>query len=242
MVHIWHQNMLKSTATGNCLELIEEGEIPGGLLPLGPHKIANILEEIDDELFDGINLPTRSEFYKNSLAYIFGFVVRSVAPKIGCEICVDSLFNNPEDEIDPKLAFLINRKQYVQILDKPSNSMRGLLTPCKSVYLILEKADSLFRSIIDLYQGTPNVKNLDLKISIAVTKYCIDLNLFPHIRSHVLDFDPTDPFSENHLSLLIKSLVKQFLKVRLYSHAKRFTKSKVSTRHSLNKHVLFRHQ
>jgi len=44
----WHQNLLKSTSTGNSVTLCEDGEVPGGLLPLKPKPKRQPVNDVAD--------------------------------------------------------------------------------------------------------------------------------------------------------------------------------------------------
>lgn len=248
MKHLWHSNWLKSTSTGNCIELIPDDEIPCGMLPLGPKKkvVADpepVIEDFDITKFS--DAPC-SQFYQNCLTYIAGNVIRSIAGKLKCADCIEGLFNNPSDPLSEDLMKLIVRKNYVapntDLVGPTTNRPnKGLLIPCRSVLTVIQKADMMFRNIVLQEKCPVTMPNLDLKISIFVTRKCLEMNLFPHLKYHVLDFDPTT--CENHFSLLIKRIVSHFLKIRLFNYAKTYQKEKVvSTRHDMNKKTLFRHE
>ncbi|OXA39236.1 DNA transposase THAP9 [Folsomia candida] len=55
MKSIWHQNLLKSTNTGNCIAQITDGQVPGGLLPLRRVRKLKQLEMKDIEELDIID-------------------------------------------------------------------------------------------------------------------------------------------------------------------------------------------
>lgn len=231
MKSVWHQNLLRSTSTGNCIEQMRETSIPEGLLPLKRVKKIEQLEmaEVDDmDVIDicALSEPSYSDFYKNCLAYISGNVVRVVGIRLKCETCAKGMFNTEEDRLLPHLSKLIESKD-----------RGGLFTPCQSVYRLVELADSCFTQLVKDTKGALNIPGLDKRIAMLVTKRCIGINLFPHLQHHVIDFDPMT--SKNHLSELIERIVLHYLKIRLFDHAKRFQKMKLekttSTRHKFSK-------
>jgi len=234
MKKIWHQNLLKSTSTGNCVVQVQEGEIPGGLLPLKSIPKRRILDDVEDLsaiLPDHYGLNDSSMFYKNCLAYIAGNITRVLSERIKCELCVRGLLESHLDPMEDNLKQLIARKQ-----------RGGLFQPCRSVFMIIEKADVIIKELIKMHNGPPRIKNLDLRISQTVLKRLVGRQLFPHLTSHVLDFDIDD--GESHYGKLIKDVVMQFTKIRLYDYGKRFQRSgHLSMRHSLNKQiVLYRNE
>jgi hypothetical protein len=232
MKNVWHQNLLKSTNTGNCIVLDKECLMAEGMLPLKRRPKKQIASDSDMMSMSLDCLLTRenSDFYRNCLAYIAGNVVRKLCEKLMCLHCIVGLFDCAEDSVCLSDKLLITRKD-----------RGGLQTPSKSVFRIIEFTDSIFRTLVEIHSGPPSIKNLDLKISVKVISYFIGANLFPQISGHIIEFDPET--SESHMTVLIKSIVSEFLKIRLYDLGRRHMKSlNVSSRHSLTKQILFRHE
>ncbi|OXA48299.1 DNA transposase THAP9 [Folsomia candida] len=151
MKSIWHQNLLKSTNTGNCIAQIDEGEVPGGMLPLKRVRKLKVLDMDDIDALDIIDLsalsdPHYSDFYRNCLAYISGNVVRVVGTKLKCEICAESLLNTDDDLLPSHFAKLIEAKD-----------SGGLFTPCHSVFRIVELTDACYRQICKTSGGLMKV-------------------------------------------------------------------------------------
>lgn len=165
-----------------------------------------VLEMKDIDLMDIIDIsaisePLYSDFYKNCLAYISGNVVRVIGPKLKCENCVASLLNNADDLLPIRFAKLIKTKD-----------RGGLFTPSHSVYRIVEMADACYRQLSSKTNGllkTP--PNLDRKISMMVMSKCLTITIFPHMKDHIIDFDPLA--EKSHLSDLIDRIVMHFLKI-----------------------------
>lgn len=234
MKSIWHQNLLKSTNTGNCIAQIDEGEVPGGMLPLKRVRKLKVLDMDDIDALDIIDLsalsdPHYSDFYRNCLAYISGNVVRVVGTKLKCEICAESLLNTDDDLLPSHFAKLIEAKD-----------SGGLFTPCHSVFRIVELTDACYRQICKTSGGLMKVSNLDRRISMMVTARCLETTIFPHLTHHVIDFDPLTETS--HLSDLISRISMHFLKIRLFDHGNRFQKMReisTSVRHKFGKLTIF---
>jgi len=235
MKRIWHHNLLKSTSTGNCVVQIEGDTVPGGLLPLTPRPKPKPLSDVDDlssMLDDAAALNDSSYFYKNCLAYIAGNITRVLTSKLTCQTCVTGLLSSTSDPLLDSEKLLIARKQ-----------RGGLIEPCRSVFLITEQADVIFKELVKIHNGPPRINNLDLRIAQTVLKnFVVGRNLFPHLSEHVLDFDPLE--GESHYYSLIKAIIKQFMSIRLHDYGKRFLRSqKVSMRHTLTKQiVLYRNE
>ncbi|OXA47468.1 hypothetical protein Fcan01_18049 [Folsomia candida] len=151
MKSIWHQNLLKSTNTGNWIAQIDEGEVPGGMLPLKRVRKLKVLDMDDIDALDIIDLsalsdPHYSDFYRNCLAYISGNVVRVVGTKLKCEICAESLLNTDDDLLPSHFAKLIEAKD-----------RGGLFTPGHSVFRIVELTDACYRQICKTSGGLMKV-------------------------------------------------------------------------------------
>jgi hypothetical protein len=233
MKNVWHENLLKSTSTGNCIVSSPETVMPEGMLPLKRRQRKPDIASEEDLLsmsLDCMNARECSAFYRNCLAYISGNVVRKLNEKMSCSDCVLGLFDCNEDSLLISDKLLIARKD-----------RGGLLTPSKSVFEIIEKTDSIFRNLVDTHNGPPNIKNLDLKVAVKVMSLFVGKDLFPKISAHVVEFDPD--CSESHFTLLVKRIVSEYLKIRLYDLGRRHIRSlNVSSRHSLTKQILFRHE
>jgi len=72
MKKIWHQNLLKSTSTGNSIIQMAEKDVPGELFPLQRPKVKHCQDF--------------SMFSSNCLAYIAGNVVKSISLQLKCGI------------------------------------------------------------------------------------------------------------------------------------------------------------
>jgi len=236
MKRIWHQNLLKSTSTGNCIIQMEETEIPGGLLPLArPKKTSEDLidYEMDSQNYlDEPDIQTQeySLFYANCLVYIAGNVVKSIQHKIKCKLCMNGLFETMFDPLPSDVKKLVIRK-----------NLGNLIFASHSVFSVIKLADKEFRKYSALV-SCPTTKNLDFKITQSVILKCRDAILFPGLCIHFMDFDPFD--TENHETVLIKTIVSQFLKIRLFDYGRRYRRyaNVNSKRQTHGKSILFRNE
>jgi len=133
----WHQNLLKSTSTGNSVTFCEDGEVPGGLLPLKPKPKRQPVDDVADltSVLKGNFDQQESNFYLNCLAYISGNITRVLSEKLTCDQCVKGLLRFDLDPLRCDETLLITRKQ-----------RGGLFQPCRSVFIIVQKADNITRT------------------------------------------------------------------------------------------------
>jgi hypothetical protein len=96
----WHQNILKSNNTGNCVMQMAESEIPGGFLPLKRKQKVPQEPEVRELFIDEAFEVEYSQFYLNCLGYIAGNISMVVSEKITCDVCRLVLFNSPDDKLD----------------------------------------------------------------------------------------------------------------------------------------------
>jgi len=151
MKRIWHQNLLKSTSTGNGVVQVPEGEIPGGLLPLKSKPKRSVMHDVEDlsmMLPDNYGLNDSSTFYKNCLAYIAGNITRVLSERKKCQQCINGILRSDLDPLQEIEQLLIARKQ-----------RGGLFQPCRSVSIVIEKADTIIRQLVKIHNGPPRINN-----------------------------------------------------------------------------------
>jgi hypothetical protein len=229
MKHIWHQNLLKSNNTGNCVLQMKEGCIPGGLLPLVPKKRNKLNQEFVYSPFELNDLleVEYSQFYLNAMGYMSGHAVMAVEKLMKCDICIPALHNSSLDPLDASVRKLIDRK-----------NNGGLVYPSQSSYKVIEIADTVFQKILNGITGVPTIKDLDFKIISVVLDRTVGMELFPSLGCHTIFFDMAK--KEFHQVLLIKLLVRHYLRIRLFHLGKRNRDSLgISNRHTLTKTILF---
>jgi hypothetical protein len=223
---LWHQNILKSSNTGNCVMRMEESEIPGGLLPLKRKKKAVAdMPEVRELLIDEAYEVEYSQFYLNCLGYIAGNISKVLNEKLNCDECKAVLFNGPDDKLDESVQLLIAKK-----------NRGGLRFPSQSVYKIVEISDYVYQSLVK-GKMPPKSTNVDLMISNAVMRQCIGLNLFPGLQAHARVRDKNNT---SHHVILISRIVNQFIRIRFFDLGKRYrSEMSVSSRHIMTKQILF---
>jgi len=230
---LWHHNMLVPVKTGNCEANGDVGI--QGFLPLERKKKPpkTCYEEIIASFgYFNINPVINCSFYDNCLVYIAGAAISTILETMECPECAFALLDSAHDPISPDLKLLIKRKD-----------RGGLHCPSSSVYQLVKMADSVFRSCIEKTSVVPTTKDLDLKICMLVLEASVSLELFPSLESHVHKMEFTRVNTTSHYVNLIRRVVKQFLKIRLYDYGKRYSRNMgVSERHSRNKLTLFRNE
>ena len=219
---------LKHLTTGNCIPLMELN-----ILTCTKPEVAinnttdhNRMTEDQPSLesdlvvpndHDYLADPTRlTEFSRNVIIYIAGFVIKALEGQIKCQQCFSALQSSEKLE---------NTLQYMK--DKG-----GLRYPSKSVIKICEIAEDTFKK-----NKITNNKNPMHFLIQECLKKCIGLKLFQN------DHDYSDrSIFDNHYSVLIKAICKKYLNVRIHYATKSFTNKVDNIRNMYTKLILFKGQ
>ena len=190
----------------------------------------SLMKYLDSEL--------QNELTDNVVHYIAGFTVKSLLQKLECG----------------KAALLLNESNArdVQIANYPVftkltffKQKKALTFPSVAALKIVKAIESIFRKrVLDEQKGINYEKKLDLKIQSAV----LDL-LGPHVFMDSSEhyFQHSIGAESDHLSSLVRLIVRKYLSLRLKSYGKRFTEMVVhgdapSVRHTLMKAIIFKNQ
>lgn len=223
---------------GHC-EISDKGI--GNCIPLEEIKILNVVSSVDtinasapmriliesdetpvsfssnDEIFlndhDYLFDPSRlTEYSKNVVEYIAGFIVRYLHKKLNCESCLEVLIGNTVSAIS-----LINFK-----------NRGGLTTPAPDVIMICDLVEKEIRCILANRTNSTKIVSREsfLKISINVQNKLLTKNVFPNLEYHA------------HYSLLPKSIIETFIHIRFFYITKSYN-TKISQRTRLNHLILF---
>lgn len=193
---------------------------------------------IDSEEFQGIIkfLPTLSFLTENVVAYIAGFVVKSIKKIIKCEVCISSLEEEREASLDLDYFKLLNRKNRVA-------SHIGLIKPSGDVVKSCAFIEKKIRQIMSLNDNCmPSEKNfMEVFINNVSGSLISDDKLFSVLDDHIFD---TSIFEGSHRIKIIKTIVKIYGKIRFYSFSKLQTEDIRGElkRKQLSKLILFSHQ
>lgn len=219
---------LKHLTTGNCMPLSDinilihnRPEVAINDTTDRNRLIENneeILQSLDNEIVipnehDYLADPTRlTEYAKQVIIYIAGFVVTKLETQLKCEHCLSTL-RSPEKLQN---TFLIRK-------DKG-----GLCHPSKHVVTICEIAEKVYRKNKMLKK-----KDLLHHLLQECLKKCIGLRLFS-ANYHFTDL--------THYSLLLKAICKKYLNVRIHYATKTMINNNDNIRNMYTKLILFKGQ
>lgn len=195
---------IKPSSTGNCNV---EDEFSTNICPLG--RIFEHVEAEEDEEDETPEIPDTiilSQFVSNVVAYIAGFVGRSLFRKISCADCIAALV--PED-----MSAVKSRSDFVLINEKNNG---GLFIPSADLIKICDITEKEIRAC--KLRGLSEVKMKNIVDN--VVKRSSRCQLFQKLRvtnslSHSLFGD--------HVIALIRKISEQYTKVRLHYMAKEAT-------------------
>lgn len=196
------------------------------------HRKITLLEEADEAEDDGDDEFVRSHdpdrplqslqvltpYVSDVVGYISGFVTRSMSKRIKCSVCDKALYG------DVSTSALITRK-----------TRGGLVIPSADVETICKKAEIVIR------------ENALSKMLFAkdLPRYIVEVRrrLAPGIFSELDNQHESDSsFLDNHRALLINSIIKKYVIIRLCHDIKKLNESllKSTLRNRLNRTVIFR--
>ena len=153
-----------------------------------------------------------SEYAENVIAYIAGYISRSITKQLNCDVCWTNIIGNKS------LSDLQNRK-----------NQGGLLPASKDVVEICTLAEKTLRS----FQNIFNTKNLVHKIIIAT---------LPKLPSYIFDNHNhmlEQTVLSDHRMQLIKIVLKKYLNVRLHHEGASRQDTIIRLRNKYNKLILF---
>ncbi|CAK1586692.1 unnamed protein product [Parnassius mnemosyne] len=154
-----------------------------------------------------------TEFSRQVITYIAGFVVHKMQSEIKCFKCLDAL-------VSPEPYKILQLKK-----DKG-----GLHYPSKEVVLICEIAEKIYRTNKPF--GKKNSMHYILQ---QCLKKCLHLNLFS-------DEHFTERVIYNHYPLLIKCISKHYLNARIHYATKKIVESGEKIRNFYTKLIIFKGQ
>ncbi|VEN47124.1 unnamed protein product [Callosobruchus maculatus] len=162
-------------------------------------------------------------FNEDVVAYISGFVVRSLKKYISCEKCKDLL------ESETVVSLLQRRKQFGNLIIA-SAMVINVCRAAEKYFRFFSKTTGLFNS---------HVKNVSLLL-INNTMETLPSTIFSFFQNHLYDDDPID----GHASQLIKLILKQYFNLRIHHETVKKADESRSTRirSVFTKTILFSHQ
>jgi hypothetical protein len=169
-------------------------------------------------------LPSLSHFVEDVCEYIAGFVVRRLLKRLKCDICRQMLVAFPEERTGP----------FLELRDKG-----GLVKPSGDVVSVIHTTEKVFRMMTASEKPGHQLSQLGRKLETEVIG-AIDLNRV-FLSMHRID---TANGIDDHIILLVRSIVRSFLEIRKFHLLKNFNISVAgaNVRHSLTKTILFKNQ
>ena len=144
-----------------------------------------------------------NDIVSESVVYIAGFVERSIRRKLNCQSCLEALDNGKK-----AIGKLLQKKDYGQF--------GGLCHPIMEVIVLCRIAEKNLQTVEK--EQRLNEAQMYLRI---VNKCLRDVppKLLDNMDEHIKECDPL----ENHRYFLIKSIVEEYLKVKLFYIGKLLT-------------------
>lgn len=193
---------------------------------------------IDTEEFHGVIkfLPTLSNLTENVVAYIAGFVVKSIKKLIKCQVCTAILEEDKKTCADLDYFKLLHQKNR-------ADSFIGLIKPSSDVVKSCMYVEKKIKQIMTFTNNLmPQERNfMDIFLTNISGSLLNDAKLFSILDEHIFD---TSIFEINHKIKLIKLIVKIYSKIRFHSFARYQTENVKGElkRKVLSKLILFSHQ
>jgi len=166
-----------------------------------------------------------SEYSSNVVVYIAGFVAERLAKRIQCNTCITAVTSNGDNSL--KHSYFLKRK-----------NNGGLYLPSQSLVQICRETEKGLRGLTS--EGKPPKGKEILQLQCNVVMSMQDHNIFPELAEHLVD----NVYPENHLVMLIKCIVKMYIKVRCHHLANMHNCSLHANiiRQQLTKSILFQNQ
>lgn len=186
------------------------------------------IEEVDLFISDhdyicGKNMYDFSDFSKEIIVYIAGFVVHKLLLTVNCDTCLQSLCSKNRDLFLNSLIAVKNK----------GGDKGGLNYPSEDVILICMQTEKILRS--NYYQNRP-INTLYLQSQVLYHFY--NSNIFSSLKLHSLETN--NPLSD-HLTLLIKSISSTYIKLKV-NYSLKSKNETPSLRMWYNKLTLFKGQ
>lgn len=172
-------------------------------------------------------LPVLSSYVDNVCVYISGFVVRRLLPRLKCSDC-RSLLVDVTKRSAPDTCFL-------ELKDRG-----GLVCPSRGVVHVVQTAERNFRTLVPRDKPVHAISRLGQWLENAVLSD-IDCSTVFGKSDHFAD---TVSMIDNHVSGLVRQIVRFFLDMRRFHTAKMWNIEQrgVVVRQKMTKMVLFKNQ
>lgn len=238
-----HSNNIENLNTGNCIPLenidilhySSSDPIKTINNSTNSHDTDSILseenvQEVDSYINDHdyiytqniyINIYNFSNFSKEIIIYIAGFVVHKLSSTIKCDKCLKALCSNDKESFFNSLITLKNKE----------GDKGGLNYPSDDVIIICLQTEKILKSF-----NYENRQINTLFIQSKVLYHFYNSNIFSSLESHSLESN--SPLTD-HVTLLIKSISSTYIKLKVNYNLKSHNDNP-SLRMWYNKLTLFR--
>lgn len=157
-----------------------------------------VLEEIQNEIesnYLGSNAWDLTIYSEDIVSYISGYVVKSMKKSVSCSKCLALL------ETNVSKSLLLERKKYGKLI-KSSDLVRETCTTAERFFRFFHSTKNIFNK---------NIKNVS-DILILNTLKLLPSSIWNCFGDHVFD---DEIFSDHHIQL-VKLILKQYFKIRIY--------------------------
>nr|CAH7718890.1 unnamed protein product [Callosobruchus chinensis] len=196
------------------------------------HDLRNTPESLEyetkirEEMMNSQYLTARSwdltDYSKDVVGYIAGFVVKQVKKVVTCSKCISLI------ESDESLSMLQVRKEY-SCLTKASSIVIDVCKAAEKYFRFIHKTSNIFNK---------NVSNL-LVLLITNTMCNIPIQVYDGFGDHFYDEDPLT----GHATILIKLILKKYFSLRIHHECMKNLDTKtMRVRSSLTKIIHFKNQ
>ena len=188
---------------------------------------------LEDHGYYKINDEHLSLFTQNSVAYVAGFVIKSLRRlSRTCKQCVQCLIESDADSIGEGITSLLHMKDCGGLI-KPSNS-------CYKICMAAEKAHKMFvREFGDSLNVPP--PRFMLMTTVMDSLLPKSKTLFPTIQPHLMESE----FSvDNHFVSLVKEVANTYISLKLHLQTATLTRKSITNpiRHKYTKLIQFKNQ
>lgn len=180
-----------------------------------PNEIHDSVENNSDHDYIFHNVWFCSDYVQDVVTYIAGFIAKSVAKIIKCQICCSSLIS----------------EEIVSCLQK-RKCRGGLISASEDVITICLIAEKVFRTYSNVLHGSNITLNLIVKAMSLIPS-----NIFNN-NNHLFDQSPL----ADHRSQLLKIILKKYFNLRLHHKAASRKDTIVRIRTMYHKLILFKNQ
>ena len=244
------RNSIKPSNTGTCTDFNESLCDPSTFLTLSWKKNESVPLDSDthndeetlqvERILINMDETSPNDLRDIILYYISGFLVRKMLPNVKCRKCRQELLLDPHDAQASRTV-----EFPVYSLFTLSLQRGGLTLPSSAVMKLVKATEVIFkRRVISCDSGITMEKNIGLKIESSLVEQ-FGPDIFNNVDNHF--FDHHIGQERDHLTSLLRLVVKRYLNLHLKIYGKKYTemiahKNLPSSRHELTKTILFLNQ